>query len=112
MATAVDEYAWTVNNVLEWYAMYFSPEVIAVQDDMLWGPDNQENLYWGTNIGFAKAEWTPPPAAFLPAMTRWMETFPRRLPSIKPPFRRSFRSSGTWGPEKSAAMTELAQLLG
>ena len=56
VATAVDEYAWTVNNVLEWYAMYFSPEVIAVQDDMLWGPDNQENLYWGTNIGFAKAD--------------------------------------------------------
>ena len=56
VATAVDEYAWTVNNVLEWYGMYFSPEVIAVQDDMLWGEDNQDNLYWGTDIGFTKAD--------------------------------------------------------
>lgn len=56
VATAVDEYAWTVNNVLEWYAMYFSPEVIAIQDDMLWGEDNQDNLYWGTDIGFTKAD--------------------------------------------------------
>ena len=54
--TAVDEYAWTVNNVLEWYAMYFSPETIAVQDDMLWGEDNKDNLYWGTDIGFTKAD--------------------------------------------------------
>jgi hypothetical protein len=54
--TAVDEYAWSVNNVLEWYAMYFSPEVIAIQDDMLWGEDNQDNLYWGTGIGFTKAD--------------------------------------------------------
>lgn len=56
VVTAVDEYAWTVNNVLEWYAMYFSPEVIAIQDDMLWGEDNQDNLYWGSNIGFTKAD--------------------------------------------------------
>lgn len=56
VASAVDEYAWTVNNVLEWYAMYFSPEVIAIQDDMLWGEDNLDNLYWGTDIGFTKAD--------------------------------------------------------
>ena len=56
MATAVDNYAWTVNNVLEWYAMYFSPEVIAVQDNMFWGEDNQDNLYWGTGKGFTKAD--------------------------------------------------------
>ena len=56
VATAVDEYAWTVNNVLEWYAMYFSPEVIAIQDDMLWGEDNADNLYWGTDKGFVKAD--------------------------------------------------------
>ena len=42
--------------MLEWYAMYFSPEVIAIQDDMLWGADNQDNLYWGTDIGFTKAD--------------------------------------------------------
>lgn len=56
VATAVDEYAWTVNNVLEWYAMYFSPEVIAIQDDMLWGESNADNLYWGTGKSFAKAD--------------------------------------------------------
>ena len=38
------------------YAMYFSPEVIAVQDDMNWGADNQANLYWGTDINFDKAD--------------------------------------------------------
>lgn len=54
--TAVDEYAWSVNNVLEWYAMYFSPEVIAIQDDMLWGEGNADNLYWGTDKGFVKAD--------------------------------------------------------
>ena len=36
--------------------MYFSPEVIAIQDDMLWGQDNQDNLYWGTDSGFTKAD--------------------------------------------------------
>ena len=56
MATAVDEYAWTVNNVLEWYAMYFSPEVIAVQDDMLLGAGQPGKPVLGTNIGFAKAD--------------------------------------------------------
>ena len=56
VATAVDEYAWTVNNVLEWYAMYFSPEVIAIQDDMLWGESNADNLYWGTGKSFVKAD--------------------------------------------------------
>lgn len=55
-ATAVDEYALTVNNVLERYAMYFSPEVIAVQDHMVWGAENQHNLYWGTDINFSKAD--------------------------------------------------------
>ena len=55
-ATAVDDYALTVNNVLERYAMYFSPEVIAVQDHMVWGAENQDNLYWGTDINFKKAD--------------------------------------------------------
>lgn len=56
VAQAVDEYAWLVNNVLEWYAMHFSPEVIEIQDDMLWGKDNKDNLYWGTNKEFEKAQ--------------------------------------------------------
>ena len=56
VAEAADEYAWMLNNVLEWYAMYFSPEVIAMQDDMFWGEDNADNLYWGTNKTFVKAD--------------------------------------------------------
>jgi len=54
--TAVDEYAWMMNNVFEWYAMFFSPEVTAIQDDMFWGADNQDNLYWGTGRNFVKAD--------------------------------------------------------
>ena len=56
VSQAVDEYVWMVNNVLEWYAMYFSPEVIDIQDDMMWGKDNADNLYWGTNKSFVKAQ--------------------------------------------------------
>ena len=56
VVTAVDEYAWTLNNVLTWYTMNFSEEVIKIQDDMFWGESNKDNLYWGTNIGFIKAE--------------------------------------------------------
>jgi Iap family predicted aminopeptidase/LysM repeat protein len=53
--TAADEYAWQVNNVLEWYSMYFSPEVIAIQNDMFWGKENQDNLFWGTDRNFTPA---------------------------------------------------------
>lgn len=54
-ATATDEYAWKINNILEWYSMYFSPEVIAQQNDMFWGKENQDNLYWGTGRNFIPA---------------------------------------------------------
>lgn len=30
--------------------------VIAIQDDMNWGEGNQDNLYWGTDINFDKAD--------------------------------------------------------
>lgn len=52
---AADEYAWQVNNVLEWYNMYFSPEVSAQFNDMFWGKDNQDNLFWGTGRNFTPA---------------------------------------------------------
>ncbi len=52
---AADEYAWQVNNILEWYNMYFSPEVSAQFTDMFWGKDNQDNLYWGTGRNFTPA---------------------------------------------------------
>ncbi len=53
--TAADEYAWQVNNVLEWYPMYFSPEVTAQFNDMFWGEDNKDNLFWGTGRNFTPA---------------------------------------------------------
>jgi len=56
VVTAADEYAWQVNNVLEWYNMYFSPEVIAQFNDMFWGEDNQDNQYWGTGKNFTPAD--------------------------------------------------------
>jgi Iap family predicted aminopeptidase len=55
IVAAADEYAWQINNILEWYAMYFSPEVIANQNNMFWGEENQDNLYWGTGINFTMA---------------------------------------------------------
>lgn len=55
VVSAVDNYAYDVNNVLEWYNMYFSPEVTAIQNDMFWGKDNQNNLYWGTGRNFVPA---------------------------------------------------------
>ena len=54
-ATAADEYAWKINNVFEWYNMYFSLEVIDIQNDMFYGKDNQDNLFWGTNKMFTLA---------------------------------------------------------
>jgi Iap family predicted aminopeptidase/LysM repeat protein len=56
VVTAADEYAWAVNNVFEWYAMYFSPEVMDIHYDMFYGEDNQDNLFWGTNKAFVPAE--------------------------------------------------------
>ncbi len=56
VVTAVDEYAWAVNNVFEWYEMYFSPEVMDIHYDMFYGKDNQDNLFWGTNKAFVPGE--------------------------------------------------------
>lgn len=56
VVTATDEYAWAVNNVFEWYEMYFSPEVMEIHYDMFYGEDNQDNLFWGTNKAFAPAD--------------------------------------------------------
>lgn len=53
---AVDETAWQINNVLEYYSMYFSPEVIEIQNDMLYGEGNKDNLFWGTNKMFKPAK--------------------------------------------------------
>ncbi len=112
VAAAVDEYAWTVNNVLEWYAMYFSPEVIAVQDDMLWGEDNQDNLYWGTDIGFTKADVD---AATRSLFVRYDEEggdFREEIAVYEAAVEAQMEILRELGDQETAAMTELAALLG
>lgn len=111
VATAVDEYAWTVNNVLEWYAMYFSPEVIAVQDDMLWGADNQDNLYWGTDIGFTKADVD---AATRSIFARYDEAggdFSAEIAVYEAAIQAQTALLKELGTQETGAMTELAGLL-
>ena len=112
VAAAVDEYAWTVNNVLEWYAMYFSPEVIAVQDDMLWGEGNQDNLYWGTDIGFTKADVD---AATRSLFVRYDEEggdFREEIAVYEAAVEAQMEILRELGDQETAAMTELAALLG
>ncbi len=112
VAAAVDEYAWTVNNVLEWYAMYFSPEAIAVQDDMLWGEGNQDNLYWGTDIGFTKADVD---AATRSLFVRYDEEggdFREEIAVYEAAVEAQMEILRELGDQETAAMTELATLLG
>ena len=111
VATAVDEYAWTVNNVLEWYAMYFSPEVIAIQDDMLWGEDNLDNLYWGTDIGFTKADVD---AATRSLFVRYEEAggdFSEEIAVYEAAIQAQTQILADLGTQETQAMTELAGLL-
>ena len=111
VVTAVDEYAWTVNNVLEWYAMYFSPEVIAIQDDMLWGEDNLDNLYWGTDIGFTKADVD---AATRSLFVRYEETggdFSEEIAVYDAAIQAQTQILADLGAQETQAMTELAGLL-
>lgn len=112
VATAIDEYAWTVNNVLEWYAMYFSPEVIAIQDDMLWGEDNQDNLYWGTDIGFTKADVD---AATRSLFVRYEETggdFTQEIAVYEAAIQAQTQILADLGAKETQAMIDLSALLG
>ncbi len=56
VVTAVDEYAWSMNNILEWYNMYFSPEVSAHTTDYFYPEYNKGNLFWGTDKMFVMAD--------------------------------------------------------
>lgn len=110
--TYVDEYAWTVNNVLEWYAMYFSPEVIAIQDDMLWGADNQDNLYWGTDIGFTKADVD---AATRSLFVRYEEDggdFSQEIAVYQAAIQAQTQILADLGAKETQAMLDLSALLG
>jgi len=55
VVTAADEYAWAVNNVLEWYNMYFSPEVSKHTTEYFYPEYNKDNLFWGTDKMFVMA---------------------------------------------------------
>lgn len=112
VATAVDEYAWTVNNVLEWYAMYFSPEVIAIQDDMLWGEGNQDNLYWGTDISFTKADVD---AATRSLFVRYEEVggdFTQEIAVYEAAIQAQTQILADLGAKETQAMIDLSALLG
>jgi Iap family predicted aminopeptidase len=56
VSEAADEYAWQINNVDEWYNMYFSEPVMDIFDDMMYGTGNKDNLFWGTGKAYAPAE--------------------------------------------------------
>lgn len=56
VVTAADEYAWAVNNVLEWYNMYFSPEVTMHTTNYFYPEYNEGNLFWGTDKMFIMAD--------------------------------------------------------
>lgn len=111
VATAVDEYAWTVNNVLEWYAMYFSPEVIAVQDDMLWGEDNQDNLYWGTDIGFTKADVDEATRSIFARYDETSGDFSKEISVYQAAIEAQTQILRDLGGQEIAAMEELSDLL-
>ncbi len=53
---AVDEVVWQINNVEEWYVLFFSPEVVKIGYDMFYSPDNKHNLFWGTNKEYLAAD--------------------------------------------------------
>lgn len=52
--SACDESAWLINNVNEWYSMYFSKNVTDQFYDMFY--DNKGNLFWGTDKEFLWAD--------------------------------------------------------
>jgi Iap family predicted aminopeptidase len=79
VVSAVDNYAWQVNNILEWYNMYFSPEVMAQFNDMFWGKGNADNLYWGTGRNFTPANVE---AATRGLMEKYDATNPDLTPEI------------------------------
>jgi len=55
VVSAVDETAWQINGVNEWYAMFFSPEVTDQFYDMFYSVNNEDNQFWGTKKQFVWA---------------------------------------------------------
>lgn len=112
VATVVDELAWTVNNVLEYYAMYFSPEVIAIQDDMHWGEGNQDNLYWGTGINFTKADVDAATRSLYERYDEQGGDFSQEIAVYEAAIQAQTELLKELGTKEIGAMEQLAQLLG
>ena len=78
---------------------------------MLWGEGNQGNLYWGTDIGFTKADVD---AATRSIFARYDEEggdFSEEIAVYYAAVQAQLRLLGTLGEEEMAAMSELAGLL-
>jgi len=112
VVTVVDELAWTVNNVLEYYAMYFSPEVIAIQDDMHWGEGNQDNLYWGTGINFTKADVDAATRSLYQRYDEQGGDFSQEIEVYEAAIQAQTELLKELGTKEIGAMEQLAQLLG
>ena len=112
VVTVVDELAWTVNNVLEYYAMYFSPEVIAIQDDMHWGEGNQDNLYWGTGINFTKADVDAATRSLYQRYDEQGGDFSQEIAVDEAAIQAQTELLKELGTKEIGAMEQLAQLLG
>ena len=112
VVTVVDELAWTVNNVLEYYAMYFSPEVIAIQDDMHWGEGNQDNLYWGTGINFTKADVDAATRSLYQRYDEQGGDFSQEMAVYEAAIQAQTELLKELGTKEIGAMEQLAQLLG
>lgn len=112
VVTVVDELAWTVNNVLEYYAMYFSPEVIAIQDDMHWGEGNQDNLYWGTGINFTKADVDTATRSLYQRYDEQGGDFSQEIAVYEAAIQAQTELLKELGTKEIGAMEQLAQLLG
>ena len=112
VVTVVDELAWTVNNVLEYYAMYFSPEVIAIQDDMHWGEGNQDNLYWGTGINFTKADVDAATRSLYQRYDEQGGDFSQEIAVYEAAIQAQTELLKELGAKEIGAMEQLAQLLG
>ena len=106
------QYDWTVNNVLEYYAMYFSPEVIAIQDDMHWGEGNQDNLYWGTGINFTKADVDAATRSLYQRYDEQGGDFSQEIAVYEAAIQAQTELLKELGTKEIGAMEQLAQLLG
>lgn len=79
---------------------------------MLWGEDNQDNLYWGTDIGFTKADVD---AATRSLFVRYEEVggdFTQEIAVYEAAIRSQSQILADLGAKETQAMIDLSALLG